>query len=88
MEKQERILDFDFPRQVKFIDFDSGNEDQTTWLGGIAIGDKIICGCCGGLIDIQELWETWDELKDEYPNDTAPIYVYQEWMDISEEIKG
>lgn len=93
---KERILDFDCPTQVKFIDFDrnigSNGEEEPYWLGGIAFGDKIICGCCGGTLDIQEYYEDWDSFgKAEFGNyveDDNPLVVYDYWVDINEEVKG
>ena len=94
-QKQERILDFDCPTQVKFIDFDRGisNDDnkEPYWIGGIAFGDKIICGCCGGTLDIQEYYEDWDSFGREefgdYVEDDNPLVVYSYWVDINEDIK-
>jgi len=97
MKKQERILDFDCPTQVKFIDFDRylGGDNETKepyWIGGIAFHDKIICGCCGGTIDIQEYYEDWDSFgREEFGNfleTDNPLVVYDYWVDINEEIKG
>ena len=94
-QKQERILDFNRPTQVKFIDFDRdiGNDDnkEPYWIGGIAFGDKIICGCCGGIIDIQGYYEDWDNFAREefgdYVEDDNPLVVYSYWVDINEDIK-
>ena len=97
MEKQERILDFDCPTQVKFIDFDrdlgSDNEaKEPYWIGGIAFHDKIICGCCGGAIDIQDYYDDWESFAKEefgkFLETDEPIVVYDDWVDINEAIKG
>lgn len=43
---------YDFPTQVRFYDVDGDH-----YLGGIAYQDVIICGCCGGTIEISEIIE-------------------------------
>lgn len=60
---------FEKPTQVKFLD-----RDNNIWVGGIAYHDEIICGCCGGILEIDEFAE-------------HEIVTY-DWMDISEEIIG
>ena len=63
----EKITKFDFPTQVIFYDFEHGE-----WAGGIAYGTKIICGCCGGIFEIEEV------------NNIEVL----PWIDISSEIIG
>lgn len=41
---------YDVPTQVKFYDY-----DNKVTLGGIAYRDIVICGCCGGVIPIEEM---------------------------------
>jgi hypothetical protein len=79
-----RILNFNVPTQVKYLDADADEGD--TWIGGIGYNGWIICGCCGGLIDIDEIYEaaSWDPSKE----GIAPIIVYDDWVDISENIAG
>lgn len=60
---------FEKPTQVKFLD-----RDNNRWVGGIAYHDEIICGCCGGIFEI-------DEFADH------EIVTY-DWMNISDEIIG
>ena len=50
---------------------------------GIAFRDVIICGCCGGTIEISELYDIAEEI--ELGED--PIKVLN-WIDINAEIKG
>ena len=93
---KERILDFDCPTQVKFIDFDRDYDNDCNkepyWVGGIAFHDKIICGCCGGTIDIQDYYDDWDSFAkaefEDYIEDGNPLVVYDYWVDINQEIKG
>ena len=68
---------FDTPTQLAYWDVD-GNH----YVGGIGYGTEIICGCCGGIIDIDEIYEF-------APAEiTNPIIPYEEWMDIADEITG
>lgn len=62
---------FPLPTQVKFWDVDGDH-----YIGGIAYQDYIICGCCGGLIPINEVYEFTSEGFD-------PIISTDEWTDIS-----
>ena len=69
---------FGVPTQVKFWDCDSGN-----YLGGIAYRDEIICGCCGDIFDISEIYESApDALKED------PIVVYDTWVNLSSKIRN
>lgn len=71
-----RYRKFDEPTQVYF--WDSENE---CWVGGIGYGTEIICGCCGGVIDIDEIYEF-------APDGIDPLHIFDEWVDISAEIIG
>ena len=60
--------------QVRF------SEDlEYTWKGGIwdSEEDIIICGCCGGIFE-----------KDDIHDGVFQFKVYDNWVDISEEIMG
>lgn len=61
-------LTFDTPVQVAFH---SENDDSDVVNGGIAHGDYIICGCCGGVVPMDEV---------DY------LVVYDNWVDFSSEI--
>ena len=66
---------FEKPTQICFWE----GED---WNAGIAFGNSIICGCCGGVIDIDEVYEfAPDEI-------TNPIIWFENWVDIQDEIAG
>ena len=68
---------FDVPTQVYFWDFDGGH-----WLAGIAWNQNIICGCCGGVFEIDEVYEY-------APAELAhPIIPFNTWVDLSAEITG
>lgn len=60
-----RKLYFDVPTQVAYWD-----EDH--YVGGIAYHDMIICGCCGGLMEIKEVYEF-------APEGVKPVIVYEDW---------
>ena len=64
-------------QQVKFWD-----DDNKKWFGGIMIDNEyIICGCCGGVFEIAEIVEYT-------PIEFQPIYPYENWADLTEEIFG
>ena len=46
---------FETPTQVKFWDVDGGH-----YTAGIAYKNEIICGCCGGIFEIEEIIEELD----------------------------
>lgn len=55
-------------KQVKFKD------PEGDILGGIMVDNKyIICGCCGGVFEVEEV---------------EILEVYKTWLNISDEIKG
>ena len=57
---------------MKQIKFHEVGEDIE--IGGILLDDgNIICGCCGSLFE---------------PEDVEIIREYENWIDLSEEIKG
>lgn len=76
----ERIVYFGTPKQVKFWDI-NGNH----YIGGIAFCGEIICGCCGGVFDLDEFYEDFDTT--EHPEGIEPI-IPMDWVDISTEIIG
>lgn len=69
---------FGIPTQVKFWDYEGGH-----YLGGIAYRDEIICGCCGGIFDINEIYQFAPITLEE-----DPIVVYDNWVDINYDICG
>lgn len=70
---------FPTPRQVMFIDPTDSSDNKYAY--GIAFGDKIICGCCGGVFEVEEIIEA---------GKTRPIgpaiRVWHEWENISDAI--
>ena len=67
---------FEVPTQVKF--WDTLSED---YIGGIAYRDEIICGCCGSIFKISEIYESAPNTLED------PIVVY-DWVNISSKICG
>ena len=72
----DKKMYFDTPTQVVFYDYD--NECYT---GGIAYKDEIICGCCGGIIEIADLYES-------VPEGIEAIKEYAAWISIDDAICG
>lgn len=71
----EKITYYEVPEMVKFWDIDGDH-----YIGGIAYQDKVICGCCGGTFDIEEIYEF-------APDGIEPVQKMK-WIDISEAILG
>ena len=72
----EKIKYFDKPTQVIFV------KETGAWEAGIAYCDEIICGCCGWVFLIEEIYNNC-------PKDIKnPIKPYSQWISISEEIVG
>ena len=71
----ERKMYFKIPTQVFFYETDK-------YIAGIAYHDEIICGCCGGIYSIEEIYEWADENKL-----TNPI-VELSWVNLCDEIQG
>ena len=86
--KSNRVFRYDKPTQVKFLDIDV--EDEIFWQGGIAYGTEIICGCCGGVFEIADIYADWNEVKDDpmYADIENPIQEYNDWVDLREYILG
>ena len=70
---------FENPTQVIFAD----SNEIGQWNTGIAYKDEIICACCGGIFEIDEVIEAGKMAG--FKN---PIYSYDEWADISYEVTG
>ena len=65
---------YEVPTQVKFIE-SADVVDDPRWIGGIAYQDYVICGECGGIIELEDIAEiielpwvdiTYDIVGDEY----------------------
>lgn len=57
-----KIRNFDVPTQVAFK-----SENDHVWHCGIGYNDIIICGCCGGIVPLDELEDvqalTWTDIE-------------------------
>lgn len=67
-------VSFEVPTQVAFWEGES-------YHAGVAYGDEIICACCGGVEEIEEIYAF-------APSNVEPIVVYKSWVDFNEEIIG
>lgn len=65
---------YETPTQVAFF-------DENHYIGGIAYKDKVICGCCGSIISIAEIYELT-------PDNITPICEYLIWEDLDDAICG
>ena len=63
------------PRQVMFWDGENH-------CAGIMVGKLLVCGCCGGTFNLDEVIEMARE------DGKVPVRVFNTWVDISDEIKG
>ena len=63
-------------RQVMFYDGEG-------MCAGIMMGDKVVCGCCGGIIDVEDIIE-----NAKIDGVETPIKMFNYWVDFSDEIKG
>ena len=71
----EKKMYFENPTQVVWVDEDGQKQ------AGIAYGDVIICGCCGGTQEISEIYEF-------APEGVENPITELEWTSIREEIGG
>ena len=67
---------YDRPPQVMFADSDE-------WNSGIAYGEEIICSCCGGIYEIDEVISLGIEAGIK-----CPIYEYSSWVDLTDCVVG
>ena len=70
---------YDRPTQVAFYDI-----ENDVYLGGIALGDIIICLECGGAVEIQDFLSDIEECK---PEVVFPI-IELPWVNLSDECLG
>lgn len=73
--------------QVRFFD-----ENSENYLSGILHNGEVICGCCGCVIPIDEIFEFYDFAVADNPalvkRCPKPILVYENWVDLCEAISG
>ena len=72
----ENIKNSSVAVQVKFWDGEN-------WCAGFMVGRRLMCGCCGGIFDVDEVLENGRE-----EGIDNPIHVFQTWVDVSDEIWG
>ena len=76
---------FEVPTQVAFFEPEEGD-----YIGGIAYCGEIICGCCGGVIEIEDLYERVRDAAADgecTPMEDEVIRTFS-WIPINEEIIG
>lgn len=56
--------------------------DGENYCAGIMIGKLLVCGCCGGTFDLDEVIDMARE------DGQVPVRVFDTWVDISDEIRG
>ena len=81
IEKGEFMKKYEYfavPTQVKF--WDALSKD---YIGGIAYRDEIICGCCGSIFEISEIYESAPSTLE-----GDPIVIPDRWVDFSHDICG
>lgn len=74
---------YDIPHQVTFDDYDTEPDENGEYLyeiSGIAWQDKVICACCGGVIELSEI----KEMVESDPRIHFTAHEY--WADFSETI--
>lgn len=71
----KEVVESGIPRQVMFYDGDG-------MCPGIMLGDKIICGCCGGVCEVDQIIEYAKA------DGVVAIRMFHFWVDISTEISG
>lgn len=72
----QEIVNSGKPVQVMFYD----GEGMSS---GIMFGDKIICGCCGGIFEVEDVYE-----NAQIDGVEVAIRMFVNWVDVSDEIKG
>lgn len=82
---------YEKPTQVKFRDpnyelMNEETEEDRPWIAGIADGEYVICGCCGALIELADLFEVAEGDDDNEPFDLQ--FEELPWTDINEVIIG
>lgn len=75
----EQKMFYKRPTQVVFADPDNPG----VWISGIAYRDEIICGCCGGVVSIDDVIEMARE-----DGVNCAIHEYHDWSNIADEIVG
>lgn len=82
---------YENPTQVCFVDpFESEECGERRWLGGIAHQDFIICGECGGTIELADIDEIidlpWISISESIIGDGTEINEYETERGITDEV--
>lgn len=57
--------------------------DEEEMRSGIMFGDKIICACCGGIFEVEDVYK-----NAQVDGVEVAIRMFTSWVDLSDEIKG
>lgn len=71
---------FDFPTQIKFF---CPTDEEPQWESGIGYKDEIVCGCCGSIFKIENVYQ---DAKDYGITPEEAIDEYRMWVNFSEYI--
>ena len=71
----KELVNLHHPVQVMFYDGES-------MCAGIMLGEHIICGCCGGLFEVEDIVEM------ARADGEDAIRLFDTWADLSDEIRG
>ena len=71
----KRLVEDKAPVQVMFYDGEN-------MCAGILFGEQIICGCCGGVFDVDDIVEM------ARADGEDAIRLFDTWADLSDEIRG
>lgn len=66
---------FLLPAQA-FAEFEEDDDGEKVIKGGIVYGNEFICGCCGEVFSLKS------------KHCIKKLYVYEDWVDVSDEIVG
>lgn len=85
---------YDAPTQVKFIETTDATDDPR-WIGGIAYQDYVICGECGGIIELEDISDIielpWVDITDGIGGDDGlddDLDLDEEWGDDGNLVEG
>lgn len=80
---------YEIPTQVKYRDpyyelMNEENEEDRPWIVGIAYESYVICGCCGGIIELKDLFDVAEGDDENEPFDLQ--FEELPWIDIKDAI--
>lgn len=73
--KVKELIEFGSAHQVMFYDGEG-------MCSGVMVGEKIVCGCCGAVFEVDEV------IENAKVDGAEAIRLFPNWVDMSEEIQG